>query len=103
MEKISFLKSFLKILLISTVILISNSAYAIVFGGSNLGFLGYPEMTCRKPTKPIYRDEFSVNTYNSDAERYIKCVNEYLENSRNDINRIKEKMQESIDAAKSNY
>lgn len=90
---------------------ISGSALAIVLGGSNLGVLGYPDTSCRKPIKPfkpysfnssseidLYNNE--VDLYNMLNQQYFSCVKEYLENAGNDIKRINEKMDEAIGEAK---
>jgi hypothetical protein len=86
-------------------------ASAIVLGGTNLGFLGYPAMACHKPSKPIepsFRpsrweiDSYNmqVSSYNMQLQTYIQCVREYLENSKNDVKRIQEKMDEAIEDTK---
>jgi hypothetical protein len=95
------------VLSISTL-LVPLSAHALVFGGSNLNFTGYPSHDCFKPTKPFKPysldtqwevDSYnsSVNIYNSQLEQYLSCINEYIDNSNNDIKRIKEKAQEALD------
>ena len=89
------------------------SAEAVVFGGTNMSFTGYPSPLCTapytKPYKPItfnsqwevdqYNEE--VRRYNSELESYYSCVREYLENAKNDISRIREKMNQVIDEANS--
>lgn len=90
---------------------LSSSTSAIVIGGSNLGISGYPEHTCRKPTKPYkpykFSSQWEVDSYNSEVDsyninhrRYIGCVKEYLENAENDLKRIEEKMEETAAEAK---
>ncbi len=99
--------TFLFFLLLS----LSGSAFAIVIGGTNLGFSGYPDHSCRKPNKPFKPYSFNsrwevdsynsqVDSYNYEHQRYIACVKEYLENADNDIKRIQEKMEEAIAEAK---
>lgn len=86
------------------------TATAIVFGGSNLGILGYSEHDCIKPYKPTEPYSFDsqwevdlynsqVDTYNFELDQYISCIREYVENANNDIERIKEKYQNAIDEA----
>lgn len=92
--------AFLAILLISC----SVPAYAIVVGPSNLGPMGYEENSCRKPIKPYdLSDEYAVDSYNSDLERYTRCMREYLEGADNDIRRIKEAAEEAIAEAKRDW
>lgn len=85
-------------------------AFAIVFGGTNLGMFGYPSHECTKPLKPIrpysLDSQWEIDSYNSDVDlynfelrRYIDCIEEYVENAGYDIERIKEKAQEAIDEA----
>lgn len=97
--------------LLLLLVSLSGSVFAIVFGGTNLGILGYPDHSCLKPTKPIKPYSFNsrweidsynsqVDSYNMERQRYVGCVKEYLENSGNDIKRIEEKMEEAIAEAK---
>jgi len=96
-------------------LILSADAGAYVFGGSNLGIMGYPDPTCMKPydkpTKPFdLTDHFAVDQYNADVERYneeldryIRCIKEYLANADSDRQRISEKEDEVIAKAKSPY
>ncbi|QSX33129.1 hypothetical protein JYB87_15585 [Shewanella avicenniae] len=99
-----------RILSILLVLLFPLSTYAVVFGGSNLGFRGYPSHSCSKPTKPFkpysFNSQWEIDSYNSDVElynsqlqQYLSCIDEYIENANNDIKRIKEKGQAAIDEA----
>ena len=83
-------------------------AHAGVFGGSNLSLGRYPDEDCSKPSKPqlpySLSNRWEVEGYNLDVDRYnrqraayVSCLREYLENSKNDIARIREKMQEAVD------
>lgn len=75
---------------------------AMVIGGSNLGFSGYPEPSCRKPIKPYqFVDDYEVSSYNMEVDRYISCVREYVDNANNDIDRIREAAQLAISEARS--
>jgi len=40
-----------------------------------------------------------VDSYNSRRREFISCLQEYLDNAKNDIERIKEKMNEAVDVA----
>ncbi len=95
-------------------IALSTPVAAVVFGGSNLGYGGYPDHSCFKPSKPLkpysldsqweidsYNSE--VEAYNSEMSRYINCINDYVENGNNDIKRIREAVSSAIDEAKSDY
>jgi hypothetical protein len=99
-----------RIPLIVLTMLFPLNAYAVVFGGSNLGYGGYPSHDCIKPTKPFkpysFNSQWEVDSYNSRADlynsqlsQYVSCIDEYIENANNDIKRIKEKAQEAIDEA----
>jgi hypothetical protein len=91
-------------------LLVAFSCSAFAFGSSNLSF-GYPEESCRKPSKPFKPYSFNsqwevdaynnqVDSYNSDYQRYIRCVKEYLESAANDIKTIQQKMDEAVEKAK---
>ena len=99
-----------KIVLLLTILLYPLYVHAMVFGGSNLSFTGYPSHDCMKPTKPYkpysFNSQWEVDSYNSEVEsynfelqQYLSCIDEYVENANNDIKRIKEKAQEAIDEA----
>ena len=99
-----------RILLITLILFIPMSAHAHVFGGSNLGFGGYPSHDCIKPTKPhkpfSLQNQWEIDSYNSDVEyynmqleEYVRCIEEYIENANNDIMRIKERAQEALEDA----
>lgn len=83
-------------------IFIATSVSAMVFGGSNLGILGYPKHRCYQPTKPYdLSDRYAVDRYNSDLDQYVGCIREYVDNARNDMERIRELANEAIDEANS--
>jgi hypothetical protein len=83
-------------------------ASAIVIGGTNLGLFGYPSHECYRPfNKPIKPYEFTsqweIDLYNSEVDRYnfevetfVRCVEKYIANAENDVERIKEKVDEAI-------
>ena len=84
------------------------NSIAYVYGGSNLGYSGYPSHDCNKPIKPyepiFFNSQWDIDSYNSEVESYnlqlqdyINCIEEYIDNSNNDIKRIQEKAQEAID------
>ena len=102
------MKIYITIGLVLIAVAASYSANAIVFGGSNLGIFGYPSHACTrpysKPYKPysfgsqyeIDRYNAEVDSYNSVLRIYMGCIQEYVDNSKNDIDRIKEKVTEAI-------
>ena len=88
--------------------LLPTSAIAMVFGGSNFSYQGYPSHSCFKPTKPYkpysFNSQWEIDSYNSEVElynsqrrEYLNCINDYIENANNDIERIREKVQTAID------
>lgn len=75
---------------------------AIVFGGTNLGFLGYPKHTCSKPYKPYsFSGQYEVESYTHQYENFIECIKTYVENARNDISRIRESSNDAVSEANS--
>ena len=98
---------------LSFLFLLPSLAAAIVFGGSNLGIMGYPDHSCSPPySKPIKPYQFNsqweidqynseVQSYNYELETYLDCIQEYVDNAKNDIKRITEKANSAIDEANS--
>lgn len=87
-----------KLTVFAGLMLVSATAGAVVFGGSNLGLFGYPEAKCYKPTRPYdLSDEYAVNRYNSDLREYKRCLTEYVENANNDMKRIREAVEEALE------
>lgn len=74
-------------------------AHAVVFGGSNLGFSGYPEPSISEPLPPYNNSQASMDNYRMQVESYVSGVKEYSENAGNDIKRIQEARQNAIDNA----
>ena len=95
------------------VVLLASNADAYVFGGTNFGFMGYPDASCRRPySKPVEpynpTSQYEIDSYNSQVDqynatlsRYQECVNEYVDNAKNDIKRITEKANALIDEERS--
>ena len=90
---------------------VTASAYAIIFGGTNFGWTGYPDHECRKPEKPIrpysISNQWEVDSFNNDVDNYnmnrrtyINCIKNYLDNANNDVLRIHEKMDSALEEAK---
>jgi len=89
------MKSLVRIAIILIFLLLPHSgARAMVFGGSNFGFMGYPDHECTPPySKPYKPYSFSsqnvidsynaqVETYNSEMREYRNCSREYVENAK---------------------
>ncbi|WP_312202650.1 hypothetical protein [Kosakonia cowanii] len=74
-------------------------SHAAVFGGSNLGFSGYPAFDERVPSPPFTDDRYAWETYTQEVDRYTKRAKEYLENSNNDMKRIQEAQEDAIEKA----
>lgn len=98
------------ILSCALITIIPLSVSAVVFGGTNFSFSGYPSHSCYKPTKPhkpySLDSQWEVDNYNSEIEsynnqrqQYVSCINEYVDNAQNDIKRIRESAQGAIDEA----
>jgi hypothetical protein len=84
----------MKYFILLTLILILSTSIALassVYGGTNFGYSGYPDHSCRKPYD-------RTNTYA--RQSYVKCINDYIENANNDVKRINEAQQEAISEAK---
>ncbi|HCL5740712.1 TPA: hypothetical protein RCG93_004366 [Enterobacter roggenkampii] len=85
--------------LIGVTLAYSTMTNASVFGGSNLGFSGYPEFSDSEPTPPYNRDEYSMGAYKRDVERYIQNAKDYTENANNDMKRIREAQDGALEKA----
>ncbi|CAM3641954.1 hypothetical protein KLVA111870_12915 [Klebsiella variicola] len=75
------------------------SASAVVIGGSNLGFGGYPEFNEIEPTLPYSDDQYAWENYRRQVADYTEKAKQYLEDSSSDMKRIQESQQEAIDKA----
>ncbi|MDK9420015.1 MULTISPECIES: hypothetical protein [Pectobacterium] len=85
-----------------TLISISSIAFtsnAYVYGGSNLNFSGYPDFSELTPSAPYGNDQYMWNNYKFEVENYVRKAKEYVENGDNDIKRIKEAQQKTINDA----
>ncbi len=85
-------------LLFTCLTLFVTPALALVFGSSNLGIFGYPDHTCSKPYKPYsFTTQWEVDSFNAELTTYYKCIDEYVDAAKNDIDRIIEKANEAVD------
>lgn len=90
----------MKAKLIPLLLLLSPlTCSAIVFGGTNLGYSGYPEFSEMPPTKPYSDDRYSWEEYRRQVDDYTAKAKEYLENSNADIKRIQEAQEDAINKA----
>jgi hypothetical protein len=70
------------------LVMLPGLALAIVFGGTNLGFGGYPEFRGFAPSPPIDDDEFSYQMFQQQMQQYRsrnlyrKCAKRYGTHSR---------------------
>lgn len=86
------MRTLLKRILIALVIFslwCSSIAFAYVYGGSNLGFNGYP----------AFSSYLSYSPSRYEIEQYISDAKEYVENCSYDIQRIQEAQTAAIDEA----
>ena len=90
-----------KIIMIIIVSVCAGFLFAYVYGGTNLGFMGYPEFSAYAPSAPYGYEvsEYEFNSYRDEVERYVDQAEEYIENGNNDIRRISEAQEAAIDDA----
>ncbi|AXS17584.1 MULTISPECIES: hypothetical protein [Klebsiella] len=79
--------------------LLPFTASAVVFGGSNLGFTGYPDFSESEPLPPYDNSDLSKNSYRIQVESYVRSAQEYLDNANSDIKRIQESKNETAEKA----
>ena len=92
------------IIAISMLVFTANVTHALVLGESNFPFLfEYPEHTCTKPFAPMYGSEMSRRSYILDLEAYRDCVQTYIDNAKDDIERIKERVKDAVIEFNNNY
>ena len=80
---------------------VASSSSAAVFGSSNLSFSGYPRHDCYQPNQPHGSDRYQWESFQRDAERYVDCINEYVEAANNDMDRIQEAQKDALSEARS--
>jgi len=72
---------------------------AVVMGGSNLGFGGYPEFTEIAPTPPYSDDQYAWDNYRRQVADYTERAKQYIDDSNSDMKRIQEAQQDAINKA----
>ena len=89
-----------KLVFLFIALFCASFLFAYVYGGSNLGFSGYPEFSDYPPSEPYsFNDEVSeyeFESYRNEVIRYVDAAEEYVENGNNDIKRISEAQDEAI-------
>lgn len=95
------MKVTVKALPLLAVLLMPTASLATVFGGSNLGFSGYPEFSEVEPTPPYSNDQYAWESYKQEVDAYTAKAKQYLEDANSDIQRIQEAQQEAINKANS--
>lgn len=72
---------------------------AVVYGGSNLGFGGYPEFSEIAPTAPYSDDQYAWENYRRQVDDYTEKAKQYIDDSNSDMKRIQEAQQDAIQKA----
>lgn len=93
------MKLTLQALPLLSVLLMPTACLATVFGGSNLGFGGYPEFSEVAPTPPYTNDQYAWENYKQEVDAYTAKAKQYLEDANYDIQRIQEAQQDAINKA----
>lgn len=88
-----------KIIVLALTVFFALPAEAVVYGNSNLDFMGYPEFDEFPPSEPYNRDRYSFDQYRDEVEEYVRKAQDYVEAGNNDIQRIKEAQEEAIEKA----
>lgn len=89
----------MKVVYCFLILVLPTVSHAAVYGGSNLGFGGYPEFSESPPSPPYSDDEYAWDRYRRDVQSYSEKAKEYLEDSDSDIKRIKEAQEDAIQKA----
>ncbi|MEI7245243.1 hypothetical protein [Pectobacterium carotovorum] len=89
----------IRMILLVSISSIAFTSNAYVYGGSNLNFSGYPDFSELTPSAPYGNDQYMWNNYKFEVENYVRKAKEYVENGDNDIKRIKEAQQKTINDA----
>lgn len=98
-------------LLLVILVMTASTASAMIYGGTNFGYRGYPDHDCSifttKPYRPFsFSSQWEVDQFNNElqeyldeVQRFVECIEAYSDDANNDIKRIKEKANEAIDEA----
>ena len=94
-------------MIVGAVLLVLTNSSIAVYGGSNLGWSGYPDHSCSEPfylgSPPSFTTQsevddwnYKVRDYNSQMKEFSTCINEYIKNGNNDMERIQEGQEGAI-------
>ena len=89
----------MKIITLIFSLLLPLTSYAYVYGGSNLGYSGYPEFSGYEPSPPFSDDQFAMDNYKREVEDYVTKAKQYVEDADSDAKRVREAQQEAIGKA----
>lgn len=87
------------------LIVVACSSFSLALGyaagDSNLDVFGYPAFTSKhfKPVKPFVKDQYSVETYKGEVERYVQESQEYVKACDNDVDLVQLERHKAIQAA----
>lgn len=70
----------------------------LFFGDTNLSFSGYPEPSYYEPSPPYDNNEYSWSLFQSELDMYRQCIEDYVEAAKNDQERIRESINETVDS-----
>ncbi len=89
-----------KVVLVAVLALSSTMSMALgyVIGDSNLGFMGYPSFSSKqtKPRKPYSKDEWALDSYRREVERYVEASKEYVNACNGDMESIRDEKSKAI-------
>ncbi|WP_260679813.1 hypothetical protein [Serratia liquefaciens] len=86
----------MKWLIVFAYLSVPLSANSAVFGGSNLGFSGYPEFSEFPPSPPYGDDRYAWDNYKREVEDYVNKAKQYVDDANSDIERVNEAKAEAI-------
>ncbi|WP_395490890.1 hypothetical protein ACG1VR_10545 [Cedecea davisae] len=89
----------MKNIFLISALLLPISSYAAVYGGSNLGYSGYPEFSEIEPSQPYSSDQYAMDSYKREVENYVAKAKQYVEDADSDAKRVRKAQQEAIDKA----
>ncbi|EAM8673226.1 hypothetical protein BL252_06620 [Salmonella enterica] len=91
----------MKKLLLAFFLLQPLTSWAVVIGGSNLGFSGYPEFNEISPSPPLTDDRYAWDSYQTEVNNYVAKAKQYVNDADSDIQRVQESQQDVINKANS--
>ncbi len=71
-------------------------------GASNM--IIYPGHSCSKPYKPYqFNNQWEIDSYKNNYNRYISCMQDYIDGAYDDIRMIQRNIDNAISEAKNLY